>query len=57
MAIYKLHCLDRVSNIFLHDIHNRPLGCIQITNRCTTNPCKFEHPHVKWAFGVHFNGQ
>jgi len=35
----------------------KPLGCVQITNRCTTNPCKFEHPHVKWAFGVHFNGQ
>ncbi len=33
------------------------MGCVQITNRCTTNPCKFEHPHIIWAFGVHFNGQ
>jgi hypothetical protein len=35
----------------------KPLDCIQITNRCMTNPCKFEHPDVKWTFGVHFNGQ
>jgi hypothetical protein len=35
----------------------RPLGCIQITNRCTTNPCKLKHPHGKWAFEMHFNGQ
>jgi hypothetical protein len=25
MAICKLHCLDHVTNIFLLDIHNRPL--------------------------------
>jgi hypothetical protein len=31
--------------------------CIQITNRCMINPCKYEHPHVKSDFGVHFNGQ
>jgi hypothetical protein len=24
MAICKLHCLDHVTNIFLHDIRNRP---------------------------------
>ncbi len=26
MAICKLHCLDHVINIFLYDIHNRPLS-------------------------------
>jgi len=83
MAICKLHCLDHMTMIFLHDIHNRPLGveflgssnmlflvhfecmyqqmkllgCIQVTNRCTTNSCKFAHPHIKWAFEMHFMGQ
>jgi len=27
------------------------LGCIQITNRCRINSCKFKHPHINlWVF-------
>jgi hypothetical protein len=34
------------------------LGCIQVTNRCRTNSCKFKHPHIKlWIFRMHSNGQ
>jgi hypothetical protein len=33
-------------------------GCIQVTNRCRINFCKFKHPHINlWVFGVHSNGQ
>ncbi len=33
------------------------LGYIYLTNKCMTNFCKFEQPHIKWAFGVHSHGQ
>jgi hypothetical protein len=33
------------------------LGCIQVTNKRRINSCKFEHPHIKWAFRVHLDGQ
>jgi len=34
------------------------LGCIQVTNRCRVNSCKFKHPHIiLWMFKVHLNHQ
>jgi hypothetical protein len=41
--------------LWIHVPKNKALGCIQITNRCTTNPCKFEHPHVKWECTLMIN--
>jgi len=43
--------------LWIHVPKKVPLGCVPITNRCTTNLCKLEHQHIKWAFGVHLNGQ